>query len=260
MGLTKAQAAEKTIARLIEKGEKADGLLKPDIISWIDEALQRLARRISDGPDYRELQKELSQTITSGSTTISDTSVIIDSLPSTGLILIGSPTTLSIVLVAGSPVVTAPPGTFLSTDLGLALSAPSCSGSPIGNILSFQSSSQITMDINNACGNQSYNNASLTRTFVAKWKPRYDSLLQSNLASDIFHYAIRGNKLYFRNPIGALVFSGSATVLVNFVPTLGTSTASDLPVRFENQLIDTLVEMSFEKQKRNPPPLLGDNS
>lgn len=188
MALTRDQVAEKVIARLIEKGEKEDGILKPDVLSWIDEGLKRLARRVLDGPEYRELQKEISLSITAGKATISDSTVIVDSIPETGLVMVGST--------------------------------------------------------------------------IAKWKPRYQSLLQSSLQTDVYHYALRGNVLHFKDTSGSLSFIGTATVLANFVPTtLNVSSTTDLPVRFENQLIDTLIEMSAEKKFRKPQPLIqaGDN-
>jgi hypothetical protein len=66
MALTKDQVAEKTIARLIQKGEKEDGLLKPDILSWIDEALQELGQIVADSLDSKLLRRSANVTITSG--------------------------------------------------------------------------------------------------------------------------------------------------------------------------------------------------
>jgi hypothetical protein len=262
MALTKDQAAEKVIARLIEKGEKADGLLKPDILSWMDEALQRLARRIADSPDFTGLQKEANITVTNGIASV-DSTLLLDTIQKTGLVIVFSDVALSGLVIAGPGVdLTAPLGTFLPTDVGLTLTLPTqpqgggCSTTPhTSTIVSVINSGSITVSAA-WCVTGTYA-GSIARPSVAKWKPRYDSLLQSNLATDIAHYTVRGDRLYFKDLTGSLSFNSTGTVLANFVPTLGTATSSDLPVRFENQLIDTLIEMAYEKQNRKPAPIIS---
>ena len=83
MGLTKDQAAQKVIARLVEKGEKADALMKPDIISWIDEALQRVARMVADSPQWYELTTSSTFAVASGFGTVPST-FLLDTIPLTG--------------------------------------------------------------------------------------------------------------------------------------------------------------------------------
>lgn len=256
MPLTKDQAAEKTIARLIENGEKADGLLKPDIISWIDEALQRLARRIADSEDYRELQKEITGNIVGGSYAIVDTTILVDTIPSVGLVLAKPSRFLSASYISGQSVVQGSVGDFSSADVG-------------GEIVYSDGNRRTIISIGGSSGTDAATISGtnpLTGTLlhvvdpnymIAKVVPRYDSLFSSLQFVDINHYSLRGKSLYFKLARTGLTNAPSTVlVLANFVPTLGVGGNSDLPVRFETQLIDTLIEMAYEKQNRKPPALI----
>lgn len=175
MGLTKQQVADKVIARLVEQGEKEDGLLSTDISSWIDEALQRLARRVANTDEYRELQKTIPVTITSGLGTISDQALMMDTISQTGLVI---------------------------------------------------SSTSV----------------------LYKWVPRVESLRHTFAGTDVGHYAIIGYKVYVKDEAGSLTPNLTLNITCSAVPTVGTGTGTDLPTRFENGLIDVMIEMSAEKR------------
>ncbi len=69
MSFTKAQVAEKVLARLVQDGEREDKLLLPDIVSWIDEALRTLGLQVADSLDVtvrNQLQTVFTIELTSG--------------------------------------------------------------------------------------------------------------------------------------------------------------------------------------------------
>ncbi len=83
MSFTKDQVAEKVIARLIQDGEREDKILKPDIVSWIDEALRTLGLVVAASPDVLErnaLQKVFSVTLTAGVGSLDDTATVSEPL------------------------------------------------------------------------------------------------------------------------------------------------------------------------------------
>ena len=183
MGLTKDQVAQKVIARLVEKGEKADSLLKPDVVSWIDEALQRVARLIADSPQWHELVVNTSFAVATGAGVI-PTTILLDTIPITGRV--------------------------------------------------YDSSNVIYKPV-----------------------PRVESLRFTFSLSDVGHYALEGGTMRIKDETGNL----SATKTMNIIasaaaPTLGAG-ATDLPVKFENLLIDVLVSMAAEKQTRKPFSLIS---
>lgn len=189
MALTKDQAALKVIARLIEKGEKADSLLKPDIISWIDEALQRVARIVADSPQWYELVSSATFPVAVGIGTI-PAQFLLDTIPLTGRI--------------------------------------------------YDSSNQVTY----------------------RPVPRAEALRFTFALNDVGHYALEGSTIRVKDETGNLTPSKTLTIVASVAaPTLGTSTSTDLPVKFENLLIDVLVSMAAEKQSRKPFPLIqtGDS-
>jgi hypothetical protein len=192
MALTKDQAALKVIARLIEKGEKADSLLKPDIISWIDEALQRVARIVADSPQWQELTTSTTFSVAFGIGTIPSSTFLLDTIPKTGRLYDNS------------------------------------SGIPY------------------------------------KFVPRPEALRFSFSSTDVGHWAFDGapGGIRIKDETGNLTATKTLAIVGSAAaPTLGTSTSTDLPVKFENLLIDVLVSMAAEKQSRKPFPLIqtGDS-
>jgi hypothetical protein len=84
----------------------------------------------------------------------------------------------------------------------------------------------------------------LVGSVMAKWVPRFESLFGASVQSDVYHYAVRNRKLYFKNIADGSVttLTASGTGQFNYIPQI-----SELPTRLESELTQELVNMVHER-------------
>lgn len=250
--LTATQVAQKVLDRLTGQGEDAADYFLPDIESSITDALQRTARQIADSDEFYELQKEFTLSAVGGKADITDSTIIVDTIAHTGLVRIFNKIGLNIsgsfpnILVNATPVFIASDagGSYIEGTATSFFNPPTCSGYPYSQpIIQVDSTTQVRMALNH-CNAPFGITLDLFRPVIAKPVPNVASL-SATLQNDIGHYAVIGKSLYLRDTTGSLGFTGPVKTIVSFVPTL-----SELPTRFENRLIDTLVQMAHEKKSK----------
>lgn len=253
MALTNKTAARRALRAA---GLTAEQFALPNVFPLIAQALEKFAKRVAAGDDWRNLQKSFPLTVTNGVVDLDAAGANTMIFNPARAVVIFNPAVTEIVnSAAGLSLVSASDGAINSAiQVGMTMHVVGAGAggglfsAVITNVIQpavyFGVAASTTAVNTPAAVVGAYTGAESPATYLDDYHTLH---YHDGLAVDSVYYAQRGNQLVFRDPVmGGNVF-GQATIYCNFIPTL-----AQLPLEYESAFVATLAEeilTSLDPQK-----------